>query len=156
MKDILSFIEENLYLDKPVEGALPYFELLKVIFELFGDFEYKLRISQIYPACSLLSKIGYFSSESKSLFIFLVNSMKSTWGQVRVHAYTILTRFPDDYPLLNDPVFVNSVLMTAATELANNPKAMMAEASALFHNLLFKKCLKHLSFMPVTKCQSTL
>ena len=50
-----------MYLDKPVEGALPYFELLKMIFELFGDFEYKLRITQIYPPCHLLSKLGYFS-----------------------------------------------------------------------------------------------
>jgi hypothetical protein len=38
-------------------------------------------------------------------------------------------------------------LLRAAGELANNPKAMMAEASALFHNLLFKKCLAHLSFL---------
>jgi hypothetical protein len=38
--------------------------------------------------------------------------------------------------------------MQAAGELANNPKAMMAEASALFHNLIFRKCLKHLSFLP--------
>ena len=45
LKDLLIFIESTLYLDKPVEGALPYFELLKIIFELFGDFEYKLRIT---------------------------------------------------------------------------------------------------------------
>ena len=43
--DILQFTEENLYLDKPVEAALPYFEILKILFELFGDFEYKLRIT---------------------------------------------------------------------------------------------------------------
>jgi len=45
LRDLLVFIEKTLYLDKPVEGALPYFELLKMIFELFGDFEYKLRIT---------------------------------------------------------------------------------------------------------------
>jgi len=51
LEAIISFIEENLYLDKPVEGALPYFEVLRIIFELFGDFEYKLRITQVYPPC---------------------------------------------------------------------------------------------------------
>jgi hypothetical protein len=81
LRGILDFIEENLYLDKPVEGALPYFELMKIIFELFGDFEYKLRVSQIYPACNLLSKTNYFKEEERmSLFFFLVNSMKSTWA----------------------------------------------------------------------------
>lgn len=80
MADILKFTEENLYLDKPVEGALPYFEILKILFELFGDFEYKLRITQVYPACGLLTKMGYFNKERKSLFVFLVNSMKSTWA----------------------------------------------------------------------------
>lgn len=71
--------------------------------------------------------------------------MKSTWAQVRVHAYEILIRFPDQYERYCDAEFVNGVLMQTATELANNPKAMLAEASALFHNLLFKKCLANLS-----------
>jgi hypothetical protein len=146
LKDLLVFIEQTLYLDKPVESALPYFELLKMIFELFGDFEYKLRITQVYPACNLLTKIGYFGlEERRPLFIFLINSMKSTWAQVRIHAFEVLLRFPDSYGLFVDHSFVNQVLMTTASELANNPKAMMAEASALFHNLIFKKCLAHLS-----------
>lgn len=58
---MLTFIEQTLYLDKPVEAALPYFELLKIIFELFGDFDYKLRITQIYPASYLLTKMSYFT-----------------------------------------------------------------------------------------------
>ena len=45
MRNLLEFIESNLYLDKPVEGALPLFELAKMVIELFGDFEYKLRIT---------------------------------------------------------------------------------------------------------------
>lgn len=51
LRDIIAFIQENLYLDKPVEGALPLFEILKIIIELFGDFEYKLRITAIFPPC---------------------------------------------------------------------------------------------------------
>jgi hypothetical protein len=40
------------------------------------------------------------------------------------------------------------MILASAKELANNPKAMMAEASALFLNLLFKKCLRHISLIP--------
>ncbi len=77
--------------------------------------------------------------------------MKSTWAQVRVHAYEILIRFPDTYDQYCDHTFVNGVLLQTATELANNPKAMMAEASALFHNLLFKKCLPYLELTKAEK-----
>jgi hypothetical protein len=42
------------------------------------------------------------------------------------------------------------MLLSTARELANNPKAMMAEASALFLNLLFKKCLRHVEVVPQT------
>ena len=31
--------------------------------------------------------------------------------------------------------------------MANNPKAMMAEGCALFHNLIFSKCLPQVSFL---------
>ena len=44
--------------------------------------------------------------------------------------------------------FVNGQLFKMARDLANNPKAMMAEAAALFHNLLFKKCLPKISVIP--------
>lgn len=149
LKDILAFIEDNLYLDKPVEAALPYFEILRIIIELFGDFEYKLRVTNVYPACNLLSKIGYFNpTERHALFIFLVNSMKSTWAQIRIFSYSILGRFPDDYGMFHNEEFVNGQLFKMARDLANNPKAMMAEASALYHNLLFKKCLPKIATIP--------
>jgi hypothetical protein len=61
INDILSFIEGNLYLEKPVEAALPYFEILRIIVELFGDFEYKLRVTNVYPPCHMLTKMGYFN-----------------------------------------------------------------------------------------------
>ena len=64
-----------------------------------------------------------------------------------MYSFEILCRFPDDYPLFNDKEFVNEVILKTALELANNPKAMLAEASAMFFNLLFKKCLKHLHFI---------
>jgi hypothetical protein len=90
--------------------------------------------------------MGYFGlEERRPLFIFLINSMKSTWAQVRLHSFEVLSRFPDSYGLFVDEGFVNQVLMATASELANNPKAMMAEASALFHNLIFKKCLPSLA-----------
>ena len=122
-----------------------------MILELFGDFEMKIRVSLVFPPCKLLTKIGYFTNDRedrKSLFVFLVNSMKSTWAQVRIHSFNILILFPDDYESFNDHSFVNNVLLPAASALANNPKAMMAEASALFHNLLFRKCLKQIDVIP--------
>jgi hypothetical protein len=45
LREVIKHVKENLYLDKPVEGALPLFEVLKIILELFGDYEYKLRIT---------------------------------------------------------------------------------------------------------------
>jgi len=45
LKDIIQFIEENLYLDKPIEGAQPYFEILRIILDIFGDEEYKAKQS---------------------------------------------------------------------------------------------------------------
>ena len=77
LQDIIEFLQDNLYLDKPVEGALPLFELMRIIIELFGENDYKLRITQIYPACHLISKAQLL--ESRSFFIFLLNSLKSTW-----------------------------------------------------------------------------
>lgn len=74
--------------------------------------------------------------------------MKSTWAQVRVYSFCILGRFPDSYGMFQNEDFVNGQLLKTARDLANNPKAMMAEASALFHNLLFKKCLPKVVFIP--------
>eukprot|EP00347_Sterkiella_histriomuscorum_P008658 403344256 len=145
LRDTISFIQENLYLDKPVEGALPLFEIMRIIIELFGDFEYKLRITSIYPPCHLLSKAGLL--DSHSFVVFLLNSLKSTWTMVRIYSFDILCRYPDNYPLFHNNQFVNEVILSTALELANNPKAMLAEASAMFFKLLFKKCLKHLNFI---------
>ncbi len=41
-------------------------------------------------------------------------------------------------------------MMGTALELANNPKAMLAEASALYFKLILSKCLKHVSFISVS------
>ena len=129
-----------------MECSLPFFELTLYVFQLFGPFPFQLRVTQVYPACHLLQKLPDLA-EDRSFFIFLVNSLKSTWTQVRVYAYEILLRYSDEYPLFRDKEFVNGVLLDTAGELANNPKAMLAEASALFHNLLFRKCLPQLHFI---------
>lgn len=74
--------------------------------------------------------------------------MKSTWAQVRMDSFFILCHFPDAFGPLNDSITVNDLILATARDLANNPKAMLAEASALFLNLLFKKCLRHVSVVP--------
>ena len=92
---------------------------------------------------------------NKPFFVFLLNSLKSSWTQVRVYSYDILLRYPDNYPLFNDPEFVNKVIYETALELSCNPKAMISEASALFFNLLFNKCLPHLMFIDATQSKET-
>jgi hypothetical protein len=42
---VIDFLEENLYLDKPIEGAQPYFEILRIILEIFGDQDFKAKQS---------------------------------------------------------------------------------------------------------------
>lgn len=78
MQEVILHVKKNLYLDKPVEGALPLFEVLKIVLELFGDYEYKLRITQVYPACHLISKVNLLY-EDRNFFLLLLNSLKSTW-----------------------------------------------------------------------------
>jgi len=71
-----------------------------------------------------------------------------------MHAYDILVRYPDSYPAFNDPKFVNEVILTTALDLANNPKAMLAEASALYFKFLLTKCLPHVSFVQPSESKS--
>ena len=85
--------------------------------------------------------------ESRSLLIFLLNSLKSSWGLVKVHAYELLSHFPDNHPLLTDRDFVNNVIFKTALNFSINPKAMIAEGSGLLFKLLFKKCLKVLDII---------
>lgn len=78
--------------------------------------------------------------ESRSLFNFLVNSLKSSWSNVRRNSFELLTRYADTYSAFQDSKFVNEVLIPTALEYANDPRAMMAEASALMLKLAFLKC----------------
>jgi len=45
LKRIVQICFEKLSLDKPIEAASPFFEVLHSILELFGDFSYKVKIS---------------------------------------------------------------------------------------------------------------
>lgn len=48
LNETISVCFSNLSLDKPIESASPYFEVLKMVLELFGDTEYKVKMSQVY------------------------------------------------------------------------------------------------------------
>jgi hypothetical protein len=74
------------------------------------------------------------------VFNFLVNSLKSSWANVRQNSFELLTRYSDSYCAFSDAKFVNEVLVATALEYANDPKAMMGEASALMLKLAFLKC----------------
>ena len=56
LKDAITYCEESLYVDKPIETALPLFEILRMIQDQFGDYDYVLKMTQSFPALNLLSK----------------------------------------------------------------------------------------------------
>ena len=53
---LIKFCSENLYVDKPLETALPLFEVLKMIQDIFGEYDYHIRVTQILPGLGLLAK----------------------------------------------------------------------------------------------------
>ena len=95
LADIISHCQQNLYIDKPIESALPLFEILKMIQDLFGDYDYHVKVTQILPAVFLLSKEGLMMSED--FLYFLLNCMKSSWSLVRKHAFDLINNFPKDH-----------------------------------------------------------
>jgi len=135
-------------MDKPIEGSFPLFDVLKLIQELFGGIEYHVNKAKVFEPLNLLAQ--YDLLESKALFNFLVNSLKSSWANVRRNAFELLTRYSDSYAAFSDSKFVNTILIPTALEYANDPRAMMAEASALMLKLAFLKCTPVLSIEGIT------
>ena len=116
--------------------------MLKVIQDLFGGITFRLNKSKIFEPINLLAKArGGPILESKSLFIFLVNSLKSSWTAVRGNSYELLSKYSDDYALFHDTEFVNETLIPTALDFLHDPRAMMAEASGLMLKLVFIKCI---------------
>ena len=56
MKEVTLHAEEQLYLDKPIEGAFPLFDVLKLIMDLFGGNYFKLNKSKIFEPINFLAK----------------------------------------------------------------------------------------------------
>lgn len=135
---VIDYCQHNLYLDKPIEGSFPMFDILKSIQELFGGIEHHLNKGKVFEPLNLLQKTGLL--ESRSLFNFLVNSLKSSWANVRRNSFELLTRYADTYSAFHDSKFVNELLIPTALDYANDPRAMMAEAAALMLKLAFLKC----------------
>lgn len=92
-------------MDKPIEGSFPLFDILKTIQELFGGIEFHLNKAKIFEPLNLLQRENLL--QSRSLFNFLVNSLKSSWSNVRLNSFELLTRYADSYPAFNDAKFVN-------------------------------------------------
>ena len=140
--DVTTYAEENLYLDKPIEGAFPLFDVLKLIMDLFGGIDYRPNKAKYFEPINFLAKAkGGPLLGSKSLFMFLVNSLKSSWTNVRHNAFELLSKYADEYPEFHDPAFVNGILVPTAIDFLKDPRAMMAEASALMLKLVFAKCI---------------
>ena len=102
--------------------------------------EFYLNKARSFEPVNLLSKFDLLQSES--LFYFLVNSLKSSWTAVRANSFELLSKYAEDYPLLNNATFLNGLLLPTALDFLNDPRAMMAEASALMLKLALTKCIK--------------
>lgn len=144
LREVCEFCERNLYVDKPIDAALPLFEVLKMVQDLYGDYDFHVRVTQILTATNLLSKEKLM--ESEEFLVFLLNCLKSSWSLVRLNALDIMLHFPPNHPLLNDPTFVNGTILSTALQFCNNPKAMIAEGAGLLFKILFNKCLHHVDF----------
>jgi hypothetical protein len=148
IRDICAHCECNLYMDKAIEGSYPMFEVLKLIQDLFGGHEFRINKSKAFESVHFLDKTGLF--QSRSFFFFLVNSLKSSWANVRQTSFGLLTRYSDTYPEFHTSEFVNGQLIPTALELLNDPRSMMAEACGLMLKVAFAKCIDVLDISRIT------
>jgi len=116
--------------------------------DLFGDYDHHIKLTQCLPALHLLPKEKLM--ESKDLFMYLLNGLKSSWILVRLDSYYLLSHLPDSHHLLSNKEFVNNVIWSTAIDFSSNPKAMISEGAGLHMKLLFFKCLKLLEFIKVS------
>ena len=146
--EIIDYSSRNLYMDKAIEGSFPLFDVLKLIQDYFGGHEFKINKAKIFEPVNLLEKFGLF--QNKSLFYFLVNSLKSSWANVRHTSFSLLSKYADNYPEFHNANFVNNQLIPTALEFCNDPRSMMAEACGLMLKLALTKCIKVVDIFRIT------
>ena len=56
LKDIIGHAQNSLYLDKPIEGSFPLFDILKLILDLFGGNTWHLNKAKIFEPVNFLEK----------------------------------------------------------------------------------------------------
>lgn len=142
------YAAKNLYMDKAIEGSYPLFEVLKTMQDFFGGNEFKMNKNKTFEPVNLLEKTGIL--QDKALFYFLVNSLKSTWSNVRHTSYSLLSKYADTYPEFSNTDFVNHQLIPTALEFCSDPRSMMAEATGLMLKLAFSKCINVLDISKIT------
>lgn len=54
LTEVIDYCQHHLYLDKPIEGAFPLFDILKLTQELFGGIEFHLNKAKIFEPLNLL------------------------------------------------------------------------------------------------------
>ena len=140
LKDIIDHAQGNLYLEKPIEGAFPLLDILRLILDLFGGVSWYLNKAKTFEPVNFLAKAKLL--QSPSLFFFFVNSLKSSWTAVRTSSLELLAKYSGDYELFHSSEFVNDMLVPTAFDFLNDPRAMMAEASALMLKLALTKCIQ--------------
>lgn len=148
LQDIVDYASKNLYMEKAIEGSYPLFEVLKSMQDCFGGHDFKMNKSKTFEPVNLLEKAGIM--QDRALFYFLVNSLKSSWANVRHTSFGLLSRYADTYPEFHNSDFVNGQLIPTALEFCNDPRSMMAEATGLMLKLAFSKCIRVLDVSKIS------
>ena len=97
--DVTRNAEENLYLDKPIEGAFPIFDVLKITMDFFGGITCTMNKAKSFEPINFLTKAhrGPLLA-SRNLFMFFINSLKSSWSAVRNGSFELLCKYADEFP----------------------------------------------------------
>ena len=124
----------------PFEHSSSLFEILRMMVEMFGSRPYYEKATLIHPPKNLLTPLQVFNDYS--FVIFLINSLKSTWREVRLNSFELLMTldFQDENPLA-DSDFINTIYLPKAIKFCNNPKMNLSEAGAFMLLLAFNKCM---------------
>ena len=56
LESVTRYAEENLYLDKPIEGAFPLFDVLKLVMDLFGGITFTMNKAKSFEPINFLTK----------------------------------------------------------------------------------------------------
>ena len=73
---------------------------------------------------------------------------------MRTNSYDLLAKYSDDFEQFHNDKFVNGMLVLTAFDFLNDPRAMMAEASALMLKLALTKCIQTVDLQAICTAEN--